>query len=89
MTDTEPATAEDHLAKAAQLAAYATETNHAGYAPSALAYATTAQVHATLAQVLTAREALASHHGDVGAEPVPGATLARIHEALADDARPP
>jgi hypothetical protein len=84
VTAPEPKTAEEHLAAAAQLAVYATENNHAGYAPSALAYATTAQVHVSIAQVITAREALAGSHAPVEPEQVPGAALARIHAALAE-----
>ena len=79
-----PATVDEHLAQAAQLAQYAVENNHAGYAPSALAYATTAQVHVSIAQVLTAREALAAH-APVAPEDVPGDAIARIRAGVVPD----
>ena len=39
MTEPAHASVDEHLALAAKLAAFAVENNHAGYAPSALAYA--------------------------------------------------
>jgi hypothetical protein len=83
MNATQPETPEEHLARAAFLAGVATETSDAGWAPQALAYATAAQAHVGIAQVMTAREALAAAHAPVGPEDVPGAALARIQAALA------
>ena len=88
MTDPAQLTVDEHLAKAVRFADLSVEHGLHGFGDSALAWATVAQVHVSLAQILTAREALAAHD-PVGAEPVPGAALTRIHEALADDARPP
>lgn len=87
----QPLTIDDHITRATQYAGIAVEHGHHGLADSQLAWATTARVHATLAQVLTAREALAAAHAPVDPETVPGATLARIHTALADATteRPP
>lgn len=88
MTGDVPHAVDEHLAKAVQFANLAVEHGNHGFGDTALAYATVAQVHVAVAQLVTAREALAAHDS-VAAEPVPGAALARIHEALADDARPP
>ncbi|GAB3889028.1 hypothetical protein [Terrabacter terrigena] len=75
---------DEHLARATRLAAIAVEHGNHGFGDTSLAYATTAQVHVSIAQVLTAREALAAAHAPVEAEPIPGSALARIHAALAE-----